>query len=143
MNAKALIGTWALVATEWRRADGMHANPFGANAVGILIYEASGYMSAQVMRDGRASPAEGVAAGIDSAMTSASPGYVAYFGSYVVDEAAQTVTHQIIGSAFPAWVGAKVPRRFAISGNRLTLSDSVVTADGVPAEAETTWERLE
>ena len=49
MPRSQFAGTWALVATEWRRADGRHANPFGQGAVGILMYDAAGFMSASVM----------------------------------------------------------------------------------------------
>lgn len=136
-----LVGTWALVATEWRRSDGKHANPFGPDAVGVVIYDDAGHMSAQVMHAQRPPPPPGRHAGIDTAMATAAPGYVAYFGDYVVDEAAGTITHRVAGSAFPEWVGLEVVRRFAIEGERLILSASVTTADGVAAEAATIWER--
>jgi len=67
MPASDLIGTWALVSTEWKRADGKHANPFGDGAVGVLIYDASGYMSAQIMHAARAAADPGQHTGIDSA----------------------------------------------------------------------------
>ncbi len=137
-----LAGTWALVASAWRRADGRHANPFGAGAAGILSYDDAGNMSAQVMRADRPPPAAGQPAGIDTAMTSAGAGYIAYFGTYEIDGTRGVVTHTVIGSAFPAWVGGTHNRRFAIDGDRLTLSDSVTAADGTAVEASTTWQRI-
>ncbi len=137
-----LVGTWALVATEWRREDGRHGNPFGPNAVGVLTYDAAGNMSAQVMRADRAAAAADQPDGIETAMMSAFAGYIAYFGTYEVDEARSVVVHTVIGSAFPAWVGATPNRRFAIEGDRLTLSDSVTAADGTPVEASTAWQRV-
>jgi hypothetical protein len=142
MTNTKLVGTWALIATEWRRADGRHGNPFGPNAVGVLIYDAAGNMSAQVMRADRAGAAADQANGIETAMTSAFAGYIAYFGTYEIDEARAVVVHTVVGSAFPAWVGATPNRRFAIEGDRLTLSDSVTAADGTPVEASTTWQRV-
>jgi hypothetical protein len=141
MAATGLLGTWALIATEWRRADGRHANPFGEGATGILIYDAAGYMSAQIMRSDRPSvdPAQ---AGIDSAMASATPGYVAYFGAFVVDEASGVVTHRVIGAAHPAWVGREFARRYSIEGDVLTLRDDLIAADGVAVDAATTWRRI-
>ena len=136
-----LVGAWALIATEWRRADGKHANPFGVDAVGVVIYSEAGYMSAQVMREGRAAPPAGAHTGIDTAMATAAAGYIAYFGTYDIDERAGTVTHRVVGSAFPGWVGVEVTRRFTIDGDRMTLRDSVVSADGVAVEAATIWER--
>lgn len=137
-----LVGTWALVASAWRRADGRHGNPFGPGAVGILTYDAAGNMSAQVMRADRPPPATGQPAGIDTAMTSAFAGYIAYFGTYEIDGARGVVTHRVIGSAFPAWAGGTHNRRFAIDGDHLTLSDSVTAADGTAVEASTTWQRI-
>ncbi len=145
MSTNELIGTWALVATEWRRADGRHANPFGPGAVGILMYDAAGNMSAQVMRADQAHHAvlpDGQAGGIETAMASAVAGYIAYFGRYEIDGARGVVSHYVAGSAFPEWVGGTHERRFAVEGDRLTLSDSVTAADGTPTEASTTWHRL-
>ena len=139
MQASTLIGTWALVATEWRRADGRHANPFGADAIGIVIYDAAGNMSAQVMRADRPSAA---VAGIDTAMASAVPGYIAYFGAYEVDETAAVIRHDVVGSVFPGWAGQSHTRNFNFEGDRLVLSAEVVSADGVAVHASTTWERV-
>ena len=142
MATNELAGTWALVATEWRRADGRHGNPFGSGAAGILTYDAAGNMSAQVMRADRPATPAGAPAGIDAAMMSAFAGYIAYFGTYEIDSARSVVTHTVIGSAFPAWVGSTPNRRFTIDGDRLTLSDSVTAADGIAVETSTTWRRI-
>ncbi len=141
MTADAqLIGTWALVATEWKRADGRHANPFGAGAVGVLTYDAAGNMAAQIMRADRPSADESHG-GIDTAMAAAFPGYIAYFGTYEVVEPG-FARHVVIGSAFPAWITATHDRRFIIEGERLTLMQDFETADGVAVAASTTWERV-
>lgn len=141
MAASDILGTWALISTEWKRADGRHANPFGDEAVGVLIYDPSGYMSAQIMRGDRPAPGAS-ASGIDSAMASAVSGYVAYFGAYSVDEAAAVVSHRVIGSAMPAWVGLEFTRRFMIRDDILTLRDDLTTADGVAVAAATSWQRV-
>ena len=135
-----LIGTWALVATEWKRADGRHTNPFGSEAVGVLTYDASGNMAAQIMRAERPM-VEGAHAGIESAMASAYPGYVAYFGTYELD-ADGVLQHHVVGSAFPTWVGADHARRYHIDDDTLTLMQDFTTADGVAVAASTTWQRI-
>ncbi len=140
MIDERLVGTWALVATEWKRADGRHANPFGEGAVGVLIYDAAGSMSAQIMRGARPDAA-GDRAGIEAAMASAVPGYVGYFGTYTRDGEG-VLHHQVVGSAFPAWVGTEHARRYRIDGDRLTLMQDFVTADGVEVAASTTWQRV-
>jgi len=163
VTPNALTGTWALVASEWKRADGKHANPFGANAVGVLTYDAGGYMSAQIMRADRP-PGTNIAPTIDAAFASAVPGFLAYFGTYEISaspplragqrlaleresgpasEAARgVVTHTVIASSFPAWVGGQHHRRFEIDGDQLTLRDDLTTADGVAVAASTTWRRV-
>ena len=142
MTAADLIGTWALVATAWKRADGKHANPFGDGATGILTYDAAGYMAAQVMRAGRPQPAPDTHAGLDSAMAAAIPGYIAYFGTYEVAATGDVVHHTVIGATMPAWVGTTHNRRFTIAGGELTLVDDVIAADGVAVVASTTWRRV-
>jgi hypothetical protein len=141
MTAHALIGTWALVASEWRRVDGKHANPFGAGSVGVLTYDAGGYMSAQIMRADRP-PGPVTAPTIDAAFAAAVPGYLAYFGTYEIDEVRGVVTHTVTASSFPPWTGGQHHRRFVIDGDQLTLSDDLVTADGVAVAASTTWRRV-
>lgn len=141
MGEERFAGTWALVATEWRRADGRHANPFGEDAIGILTYDEAGHVSAQIMRAGRPSAAAGHE-GIDTAMASAVPGYIAYFGTFDVDRAARVVTHHVAASAFPAWVGQDHTRSYSFEGDRLILSANVVSADGVGVAAATTWQRV-
>jgi hypothetical protein len=141
MGEERFVGTWALVATEWRRADGRHANPFGDGAIGILTYDEAGHVSAQIMRADRPSPAV-THAGIDTAAATAVPGYIAYFGTFDIDRAARVVTHHVLASAFPAWVGQDHARSFSFEGDRLTLSADVVSADGVAVAAATTWQRV-
>jgi len=137
----ALTGSWALVATEWQRADGRHANPFGDGAVGILTYDAAGVMSAQIMRAERpAVPGDGHT-GIETAMATAYPGYVAYFGSYELDDDG-VLHHHVVGSAFPAWVGGEHARRYRIDGDTLTLMQDFTSSDGVSVSASTTWRRI-
>ena len=141
-----LIGTWALVATEWRRADGRHANPFGAGAVGVLTYDSAGNMAAQIMRADRPVVEGGIGlhgdqGGIEAAMAGAFPGYIAYFGTYDRDDDS-VLHHHVAGSAFPQWVDSEHARRYRIDGDKLTLMQDFTTADGVVVAASTTWRRV-
>jgi hypothetical protein len=137
----AIVGTWAFVASEWKRADGRHANPFGAGAAGILIYDAAGYMAAQIMRADRP-PVTTIAPALDAAFGLAIPGFLGYAGTYEVDDAMGVVAHEVILSSFPPWVGTQHRRRFAIERDSLTLRDDLETADGVAVAAATVWRRM-
>jgi len=116
------VGTWKLVSYEVGAS-----HPMGRVAVGLLTYDANGRMSMQVMRSDRpkfrASGGKegGYEAGTAEEVMSAYRGYIAYFGSYDVNEKGGVVTHHIEGSLFPNWVGRDQIEFFKISGNRLTF----------------------
>ena len=58
-----------------------------------------------------------------------------YYGTYVVDEAAQTVTHHVLGHIRPIGVGADWVRRFVFEG-----SDRVVLMP-IESESRLVWLR--
>jgi hypothetical protein len=141
MAQHPIVGTWAFVASEWKRADGRHSNPFGAGAMGVLMYDATGHMSAQIMHADRP-PVTTIAPTIDAAFGLAIPGFLAYAGTYEIDDASGLVTHRVIVSSFPPWLGSEHRRRFEIAGDKLTLRDDLATADGVAVAASTMWQRM-
>ncbi len=113
--AKQFFGAWRYVGAT---IDGKPRVGRGPNPKGIIYYDPSGYMSVQVAPDlGRSkagsapTPEEAKAALTD---------YVAYFGTYSVDERAGTVIHHRQASVQPGDVGDLV-RGYEFSGDRLTL----------------------
>ncbi len=116
------LGTWKLVAYEVGAS-----HPMGRDAVGLLTYSADGRMSLQVMRSDRpkflASGGKegGYEAGTAEEVMSAYRGYIAYFGTYEVDEKGSFVTYHIEGSLFPNWVGRDQIEFVELSGDRLTF----------------------
>jgi hypothetical protein len=48
-------------------------------------------------------------------------GYEPYFGTFAVNAAASTITHQIFGALQPRFSATDQVRQFTTSGNRLTL----------------------
>jgi len=100
-------------------------------------------MSAQVMkRDRRTSvaataPASAIAQISAEEIRDVLAGYIAYFGTFDIDESTRTVIHHVEASLVPSWVGSTQRRTFSFSGrNRLTLA-------AVRREAVNTlvWER--
>ena len=92
----------------------------GEGATGVLDYSADGKVSVHIMaRDGR---------------------YFAYYGDYVVDEAASTVTHRLELASDPSFVGASNLRHATLSGDRLMLSGPM-RIDGRPHTIEVAWQR--
>ena len=52
--AKAqFIGTWHLLSSEFRRADGCAIYPYGQDTIGNLYYDALGNMAVQLLRSDR------------------------------------------------------------------------------------------
>jgi hypothetical protein len=101
---------------------------------GYLAYDPSGYMGISMEHAGRKRFAgrptpDDVRAALDS--------FTAYFGSFAVNDAAGTITHQTLGALQPRISGTDLTSRFTLAGNRLTLR----SAAGANEEA-LTWERV-
>jgi len=136
--ANSFIGTWSLVSWILTTPDGESEYPFGADAVGCIMYTADGYMAAHLMRRQRtlfksenrhaSTPDERAAAFLD---------YFSYCGSYSVKPGAETVTHHVEACSSPNWVGRDQVRTFRFSGDSLTLCAE--TADG--SKHTLVWER--
>ena len=135
------FGVWHLVSCERKFQDGRVDFPYGEKPVGRITYDKAGRMSAQVMRPGRRSTVpSGVSliAGGASAeeIRDAVNGFVAYYGTFDVDEASQTVIHHVQACLIPSWVGTDLKRAYRFSSNRLVLT--AVSTDNV---MDLTWER--
>jgi hypothetical protein len=118
-ETKRFIGTWRLVSQD---------------SVGVMIYDALGNMAVQVM-PGRARPKYSGTQPTPDEAKAAITGYLAYFGTYTVDERAHTITHHRKGSLNPGQAGEDAVRRYEFgSGDRLVL---------VPVDTgnQITWER--
>ena len=134
------IGVWKLVSCERKLKDGRIEYPYGEKAVGRITYDKAGRMSAQLMRPGRHSRVPSgihlIAGGADcDEMRDVLNGFIAYFGTFDVDEGSQTVIHHVQSCLIPTWVGTDLKRSYKFAGNRLMLT--AVTTSTV----ELTWER--
>lgn len=121
-TAERFVGAWTL--EEWRSTDesGAVRFPYGEDAAGQIVYTATGRMSASLMSrpdDPAAAP----------------EGFLAYWGSYVVDDAAGTVTHQVVGAnRGEGWIGSDQVRAFEFQGE-----DVLILSVG---QARLTWRRV-
>lgn len=106
------IGVWHLVSCARKHKDGKVVFPYGEKPVGRITYDSAGRMSAQLMRPGRTSPLTGDPAN----------GFMAYYGTFDVDEARHTVIHHVQAALIPAWVGTDLERTYRFDANRLTLT---------------------
>jgi hypothetical protein len=83
------------------------------------------------------------ALGTDAEVRDAFDGYLAYFGTYAVDESTRTVTHHLVGASFPNWVGVNLARRYAFDeSGRLRLATPPIKVGGRALEYVLLWERM-
>jgi hypothetical protein len=68
--------------------------------------------------------------------------YFAYARPFAVDEKSKTVTHFVLVSLFPNWIGQKQKRIAQIEGDALHLSTaSPIQSGGRPVNAYLVWRR--
>ena len=136
-------GTWWLLACEGRWSDGRISKPYGDEPSGLLMYDGQGSFSGQIMTQGRPNFATGnLLKGSDAEVRAAFEGYVAYYGSYTVDETEGLMIHQVEGSFFPNWIGDTQVRKFEFSGDgRLQLSTLPIKGSRADLTVVLLWER--
>jgi hypothetical protein len=106
-DTSRFVGTWRLVSDT---------------TTGIMIYDSLGNMAAQVMPN-RPRRKYAAAEPTPEEAKDAITGYLAYFGTYMVDEQARIVTHHRKGSINPGQVGDDVVRAYVFESNdRLVLT---------------------
>ncbi len=146
-NLEKLIGVYKFISVETVLPNGEAIFEWmGKNPLGLIIYDQTGYMSVQFMRDPRptfssrsrthrdASPEE---------IRSAYEGYYAYFGTYEVNEVEGVVIHHVKGSLWPQEVGVDYKRFFKLSENRLVISTPPFQQKGQQVFRRLTFERVE
>ena len=118
-----LVGMWRIVRCEDVSADGTVAYPFGERPLGYFVYDATGHLSVQVMRN---PPVRPFASGADDKPTDAEAraaylGYAAYFGTYRVDKTNHVLHHVVEGALEPGYVGTDQPRPYRLNGDTLII----------------------
>ena len=136
-------GTWRLLACEGQWSDGRISRPYGENPAGMLMYDGRGSFAGQIMALERPAFATGnLLKGSDDEVRAAFEGYVAYYGSYTVDEAEGLMVHDVEGSFFPNWVGDRQIRRFEFTGGgQLRLSTLPIQGSRANLTVVLLWER--
>lgn len=145
-----LIGSWRLVSRQSRRANGALEVDPGLSTVpfGVLIYDESGHVAAQLSRRERtvAMVGEECEAAATTKGTSDTAqtilGYDAYFGTYTINEQAGIVTHHLEAALWPGDIGKDIVRHFTISGDHLTITFDTTTREGVKVTRTLMWERM-
>ena len=143
-TASMFTGAWRLLSCEPRDSNGQVEFPFGEQPGGQLLYDGAGHMSAQLGKTDRARfVAKDPARGTDAEVRDAFDGYIAYFGTYSIDESKRAVTHHVVGASFPNWVGIDLVRLYAFDeSGRLRLATPAIAVGGRSLEYVLLWERM-
>jgi hypothetical protein len=132
--ARRFIGTWRLVSYE---AAGKPDPNRGANPKGVIYYDAAGQMAAQIAPDRPRPSWPQTQIPAPEQAREAVIGYTAYFGTYTVDERAQTVTHHRVAALNFNAVDYVRRYQFSADGRRLVLTPRENPANRI------TWERVD
>lgn len=118
-----LVGTWKLVRFENYDSKGRLTYPYGEHPAGYFVYDPTGHLSIHIMATPHMKPfASGDdTTGTDAEVRAAYNSYIAYFGTYRVDEQKHVVTHVVEGSLQPSCIGTDQPRPFRLEGDVLTI----------------------
>jgi hypothetical protein len=140
-RASQLAGTWRLLVSQQRLTDGtVKPDPsLGPRAVGYIMYSETGHVCAFLANPDRPkwkSPNKPV----ESDLRTAFDGFVAYCGTYKVNETDGSVLHHVEMDKVPHLAGINRKRYFTLSGNRLVLRLSPLPR-GVK-EWTLEWERV-
>jgi hypothetical protein len=119
----ALLGAWELVSFVTHDADtGAARHPLGTAPLGLILYTADGFMSAQLAMADMAD-------------------YVAYCGRFTVDEQTAVLHHDVTMSMMPELLARPQFRQARVEGNLLTLSATTTDLDGAETDARLVWRR--
>lgn len=136
-----IIGTWKLVSWKYKGEDNQLFDFFGESPQGILMYGASGYMNAQLMKAERSNfLSESLTDGSLEEVREAYLSYAAYYGKYYENSPGEII-HIVEGSLFPNWVGHQEIRYGQINGEYLILTTPPIHAKGKEIIFIVTWRR--
>lgn len=117
-----LVGEWQLASFLLPDSGGVTHPWWDDKPAGFIVYTDDGFMSAQLYDTRR--PPLGIrwdSASADAARAQFA-GLTTYYGTYVLDTLAQTVTHTVEGAMAPDWVGRKLVRGYRfLSTNEVEL----------------------
>ncbi len=139
MGKEQFLGAWRLVSYVYQNPKGETKYPMGTDASGILIYT-NKHVAVQIVAAGRPPFAtDSRLKGTPDEIKPAFDGYIAYYGTYSLDEKNSIIMHAVQGSLYPNWIGMLLTRSFEFSGNRLILKPASASA----GSEILTWERSE
>jgi len=137
-------GAWRLLECYGKWTDGRITYPYGKEPTGLLMYDGQGNFSGQIAGSGRPEFQSGnLLKGTAEELKTAFEGYIAYYGTYEVDEANSQMTHHVEGSLFPNWMGDVQTRNYEFDGEQLRLNTLPIKGAKADLTVTLLWERAE
>ena len=140
-SMSSLVGTWLLSTVDNLMPDGSKVHLYGAAPRGLLIFDADGRYTLQIMRGDRARFAStDRALATPAEYRAAVMGSNTHFGRFSVNEIDHTITFRIEHASFPNWDDTEQKRSFEIKDGRLSYIVPTPTT-GAGATGEVVWTR--
>lgn len=137
------IGTWRYESGRFTGEDGSSTDPYGDGATGLVVYDAAGHMTVQLMRGDRPRLGDDDVHRVDPTRVVASfAGLTTYFGTYRVDPDAALVVHEVEAASHPDWVGRFLSRRYEFEGDRLILTTQPFVVGAETVTGRLVWRRV-
>ena len=144
MASDRFVGTWRLLECYGKWSDGRISYPYGDKPEGQLIYDGHGNFSGQIAGSGRPAFETGnLLKGTPEEIKTAFEGYIAYYGTYEVDESKGQVTHHVQSALFPNWIGDVQTRNFEYEGKKLRLNTQPIKGSRADLTNTLLWERAQ
>ena len=144
MASDKFVGTWRLLECYGKWSDGRISYPYGDKPEGQLIYDGHGNFSGQIAGSGRPAFETGnLLKGTPEEIKTAFEGYIAYYGTYEVDESKGQVTHHVQSALFPNWIGDIQTRNFEFEGKKLRLNTKPIKGSRADLTNTLLWERAQ
>ena len=138
----SFIGSWHLISRVDRTNTGTIINEpnLGNDPIALLMYDGLGNMSVQIMKRDRNYSTDIISTQQDSTNSTASNGYDAYFGTYLIDTLMHQIKHRIKGTINQQDIGKELIRNYSISVDTLLLWFTASNSD-VTVTRTLTWVR--
>ena len=140
--SRQLIGVWIPISAEDHMANGeVHYPSYGHHPKGYLTYDATGHVTVQLMNPERTKI--GLRTASLDQFKAATMGFLAYSGTFTVKLAEGVIVHHVDCALDPADLGTDMVRKFALSGDQLTLTLGPYNEYGTVVQSRTlVWKRL-
>ena len=132
--------SWRLISGKFER-NGKQVRLSAPRLQGFLVFDSKDHFLVAISRSGLSKIASKPGpTGAIKENKGALRRSVACFGTYLIDDANHTIKAHIEGSTVPKWTGTNQQRRFTITGDKLTWTNSA--SAGGAGTAELVWERV-